>query len=479
MLSSVETTGLKNVRKPFCLTRQRADRRPELRRRSIPKAMLAAYVLLSGCAFAQLPNLNSGTEYSGPSILSPTQFGNRGGQAVDLRFFANVTGIYNSGETPVIVNSDGNIAQSGALWGTEVAVGVYGSKRWRHDMFGVDYTGSYAHYSQKSFYDGTNQALGLTYQHQFSRRLSLEIRETAGITSRATGLGAFGQLGTTDIIGLPANQLFDNRGSYTDTNVALIYQFSPRLFADVSGDGSAIRWRSAALVGINTETARGGISYRVSKRQTVRVGYNYLHFDYPHFFGSADIQQVNGSYSIGLDRKRVWQLGLTAGALALETKGLQIVSLSPAIAALLGQGSIIQAYYRKDTLPYGGVRLTGNFRRSVLSVGFSRDVSPGNGVYQASENTSATANFNYTGIRKWAISAGGGYNKLSSIGPQLQDSSYYNAGAGATYNFARSAHVISRLDYRRAAYGSSFQRDVLIISLGVGYSPGDIPLNLW
>ncbi len=83
----------------------------------------------------------------------------------DLRFFVSATGIYDNGLQPYSLDGNGQLATVNGLWGTEVAAGAYGVHKFRHAKLGLDYKGTYRHYDQKSFYDGTDHILALGYTH--------------------------------------------------------------------------------------------------------------------------------------------------------------------------------------------------------------------------------------------------------------------------------------------------------------------------
>jgi hypothetical protein len=56
------------------------------------------------------------------------------------------------------------------MYGTQVSFGAYGVHRFQHARLGLDYQGIYRHYTDNSFYDGTDHTLALGYTYQKSRR---------------------------------------------------------------------------------------------------------------------------------------------------------------------------------------------------------------------------------------------------------------------------------------------------------------------
>jgi hypothetical protein len=80
-------------------------------------------------------------DYSGPSIMSrgASNVGTRGGQTVDLRFFANVDAIYDTGLVPLATDTAGQLVNPGGLFGVEAQVGGYGTHTWRTAALSLDY----------------------------------------------------------------------------------------------------------------------------------------------------------------------------------------------------------------------------------------------------------------------------------------------------------------------------------------------------
>src|SRR5690242_6373060 len=105
--------------------------------------------------------------YEGPSILSRDKslIAERGGKLLDFRFYGEVTGLYDSGLTPVATNAQGNLINVGANYGMEAGFGAIGSRRWRRDKLSLEYKGTYRHYTSASYFDGIDQFLNLAYSH--------------------------------------------------------------------------------------------------------------------------------------------------------------------------------------------------------------------------------------------------------------------------------------------------------------------------
>ncbi|MBZ5634994.1 MAG: hypothetical protein LAO55_17875 [Acidobacteriia bacterium] len=429
-------------------------------------------IVLAGCSTmtAQISN------YLGPGILSrgAGDIGTRAGQDVDLRFFVNATGIYDNGLQPYSVDGKGQLVTVNGLWGTQVSFGAYGVHTFRHARLGLDYQGAYRHYTEKTFYDGTDHTLALGYTYQKSRRLVFDLRQMAGmITQGASLVGALPLM--TDSLVTPASTLFDNRMSYLQSSLDVNFLKSDRTTVTFGGEGFGIWRKATGLIGMQGYMLHGAVTHRVSRRITLGLGYQHSHYDYPKAFGESDINAYYGTWAAQLSRN--WTLSLNAGAFQAEVQGLQRVSVDPQIAALLGVTSTVQTFYQKSMFPQGSVKLDRKFRRADLAFGYQRGVSAGNGVYLTSQLERETASFSYTGIRKWSFSAQGGYSQLKGIGQGLQPYSQIIGTARVTYSITSPIHVFVGYDNRHQDIVSTFHQNSFRASVGISFSPGDVPLS--
>ena len=99
----------------------------------------------------------------------------------------DVNGVYDNGVQPIALDSKGNLVQVNGLYGVEANVGAYGVHRWKQAQLGLDYKGNFRHYTQQSFYDGSDHQFTLGYTYQKSRRLYYDVRGIAGTYSRSIG----------------------------------------------------------------------------------------------------------------------------------------------------------------------------------------------------------------------------------------------------------------------------------------------------
>jgi len=416
------------------------------------------------------------TNYLGPGILTrgASDIGTRAGQDVDLRFFPNATGIYDNGIQPYGVDANGKLPVINGLWGTELGVGAYGVHKFRHAKLGLDYKGTYRHYANNSFYDGTDQTLTLGYTYQKSRRLVFDTRQIAGTVSQGTSFG--GSLPTvTDALVTPSSLLFDNRADYLQSSLDVNYLKSDRTVFTLGGEGFGI-WRKAnGLIGMEGYDLHGGIQHRVSRRTTLGVSYQHAHYDYPKAFGESDLDMYTGTFATQFGR--YWTLAAKAGVDKAEVIGLQQVAVDPEIAALLGVSTTVRTFYKRSFFPSWDLQLDRRFQRASLSFRYAEGVSAGNGIYLTSRQEAAGAAFNYSATKKWSLSANATYTRLKGIAQDLQPYSQFSGGGGVTYALAGPIHLITRYDARhQEIVDGVFKGTSYRASFGISFSPGDVPL---
>ncbi|HEX5431972.1 MAG TPA: hypothetical protein VFW83_08405 [Bryobacteraceae bacterium] len=436
--------------------------------------LIALLCVFASTAAAQLDS------YLGPGILTrgAGDIGSRAGQEVNLRFYAGVSGVYDNGIEPLALDSKGNLAQVNGLYGVEADLGAYGTHQWRTALLGLDYRGSFTHYSQQSYYDGTDHRLLLGYTYQKSRRLIFDLQETAGTYSSAIGSVPGAYVPISSVVGQPTSLLFDNRNYFGESAASATYLLSARTSVTAGGQGFLVRYRADGLVGVNGYGLRGSIQHRLSRATTIGAAYEHEHFDFPRAYGQSDIDTVMAVY--GTQFGRHWTFSLDGGVFQAEVQGIESVALDPSIAALLGVGTSTQRFYQKRIFPAGDVRLTRQFKNASFSIFYNRSVTPGNGVYLTSRSELSGASLDYTGIRKFSFSISGGEASLASVGQSIQGYRQFTGGAGMTYAITRALHFTARYDARHQDITyAGFRRTSDRAMIGLIFSPGDVPLSLW
>jgi hypothetical protein len=439
---------------------------------SIPARALTFFVLA-------LPAL---AQYAGPAILSRGE-GPAGLAPPQLSFrpYVEVTGIYSSGLAGVVTgNSEGRLANASAK-GVQLAGGISGAHGWRHTRIGLDYQGSVRHYSRKTFYDGVNQSLMLGVSHQFTRHITLSLRESAGVFSRSFGLLGLPQTSGFDPSSsyIPTTDFFDNRTIYASTQADLTYQKSQRLSFNLGGDGFLARRRSTALYGVTGGAARGDVQYRLSRRTTVGINYGYTHFDFTRVFSGTDMHHVVLTYAVRLTRNL--EFSALAGGIRAESKFLQSVPVDPKITELLGITSGVQVAHPIRYMPNVEARLSRSFQHGVAYVHGGQSVTPGNGLFLTSRAITTGGGYSYTGLRRWSFNSNIQYNRSESITSITGNYRTTSGGFTASRQLAWSLHALASASARKydSPQYTNYNRTVYEVRLGFGFSPGDVPLRIW
>ena len=285
--------------------------------------------------------------------------------------YAQIIGVYDSGLAPASA-LQGKPVAAVASFGQETNFGANASHRWRRGKLSIEYRGSYRRYTNAPAFDGLDQFLQLTYSEALSRHLTLDVKSTLGTTTLANGAFAYFPLASLDRIGIPTDELFDNRTNYLQSRVDLTWRLTPRLSLDFGGDGFVVRRASLLLAGLNGYNARASVAYRLTPRQTISASYDNTYFDFQRAFGDSRLETAAIGYSIGLTRE--WDLSTLAGGVRVDMLGLTEAPIDPAIAALIGQDFAVVTFSNTLYLPVAEVRLIRRFKAASLTFDYSNGV---------------------------------------------------------------------------------------------------------
>ena len=414
----------------------------------------------------------------GPSLLSRDNglLGQRGGKLMDLRLYGEITGVYDSALVPAPAQN--GLVKALPDYGVESGAGVIGTRNWRHARLSLEYKGRFVQYARNSLFNGSDQFLDLAYSQLLSPHVTLDVKTIAGTTTVANGEFSYLPLTNIDLFALPANELFDNRTNYAESRVGITWQKTPRLSFEADAEGFVVRRQYQALAGLNGYSARAGAAYRLTRRQTIGGTYQQTHFDFQRTFGNAQLQTATLEYSIALSR--TLDLEMQIGGSRLNLTGLSEVTLDPAIAAIVGQNIAVVTFSRLSYVPLETARLLRRFNHSSLILSYSSGISPGNGVYLTSRQTSATAGFSYTGGRRFTAALNAGFTRLDALGQTLPLYNNLQGGGGLTYRLSGDTYVEFRYDYRHFnTQNQLYTLDSNRVSLGMAFSPGATPLAIW
>ena len=423
---------------------------------------------------------NALSSYQGPGISSPGvgNIGTASGEQVDLRYYLGVSGIVDSTIAPFTTDSKGNLIHIPYLYGVEAHAGVYGVHSWKHSQLALNYAGSYTKFLNYDAYNSLNHSFTLGYTNQISRRLTLDLRESAG--SLTYGTGQVANATSTDLNSsfTPAARLFDTRTYYLQSSVSATWFESARTSFTVGGGAFLQNLKSTGLSNGWGYNIDGSMRRRLTKSATLGLTYDYSHFEFPGFFSKSNSHTFHGLYATSLGQ--FWTLSIEAGATVTKGQSLVSIPLDPVLAAIFGQSSITGLASYQSIYPSGTVALKRQFRRASLGFNYFRGVNSGNGAYNTGRLDNTFASVSYTGVRKLNLGADGGYYALKALGQSLGSYAQYSAGAGISYSLGRDIHLSLRYDFRDQQIDvSNYKHSGSRATVGLNFSPGSLPLSLW
>jgi hypothetical protein len=407
---------------------------------------------------------------------------------IDFRPFLTLDAGYDSGLNGVSVDTNGN-PTSVSSWAASISAGVSGLHSWKHTMLGLDYRASFRHYTSHPFFDGSDQTLMLGLTQQLSRHVLLTLRQSAGMSSQNYLTPSLLQTVPFDpsTTYLPTHDFFDNRTIYFSSQADLRVQTSTRFSYDIGGDAFLTRYRSTALYGTKGAGARGDIQYRLARRSTIGAVYNFTRFSFTGALSSTVVHGLAATYAVALTK--TVEFSSTIGAAFYETKFVREVPIDPVIAAVIcpppGTSPVpcvaTQLFYGRSWTPNIAARLSKVIPHGVLFASGGHSVIPGNGLFLTSKSSNIFGGYSYTGLKRWSVNTGVSYSRSDSVSNVLGVYSSVVISAGVSRQIMRSTHLVFSANahkydspdfknYNRWAYG---------INLGLGFTPGDIPIRMW
>jgi hypothetical protein len=422
--------------------------------------------------------------FGGPSVFGGGNAAGlqRAGADVSMRFFAGVNGIYDSGLTGFRLDSNGNFPGFAAK-GVELLGGVYGSKNFRRALLSLSYQGSYRQYTIENGFNGLDQSLALGYRKQLNARSTFNMDVNAGTTNRLFGLqGLNGSINQLNALALnPVNELFDNRIYFGAGSLGYSYQRTARSSITLFGSGNLVRRTGNVLFGLNGASAGAAYNFRLDRRQTLSIGYNYFFFNYTRNFGDANGHGAQLTYSTSFGRRITVQA--QGGVNRMELLTLRNVAVDPVIAALIGIFNTSEVSYSILYLPTGNANITARLSKSnTLAFSGGLFVIPGNGVIGTSRNTNVGGSYTYSGLRRVNVGGGVFYNRTSTLnGPIANFTSVqtsFNASSRLRSDLFLTFTAGTRNFLNAPTLNSNFNRNAVFLNVGLAWSPGEIPLAI-
>ncbi|MCU1238592.1 MAG: hypothetical protein JWP63_6559 [Candidatus Solibacter sp.] len=420
-------------------------------------------------------------QYGGPAILVRGQApSTMTASQIDFQPSLGVNMGYASGLGGVSVDNQGRFTTDSSYFVSANAA-ISGMHSWRHMKLGLNYSISGSHNPQAAFFDGITQSLSIGLTRTLSRHVALSFNTSAGMSSQNNqGVTLLSTVPfDPSTLYRPTNDFYDNRTIFVSSQVNLSVQKSTRLSYSVGADGFLTRRRSTALYGVGGLGARGDIMYRVGRRSTIGVAYNYIHFAFNGIFSSTDAHTVVGTYARTLTRST--EFSGYVGVSRYETKFVQTVAVDPAIAALIGIGSAQRVVYSVNTTPNFAARLSRTVHKGTIFVSAGRAITPGNGLFLTSTSTTATAGYSYTGLRRWSLAASSSYGYSNSVGNVIGNYSNFNANLNAGRKIAPHTSGTLGFNMSHAVSGDfkNYNKWQYAVNLGLSFTPGDVTVRFW
>jgi hypothetical protein len=421
-------------------------------------------------------------QYGGPAILSRGEAPSAmTGPQLTFRPFVEVNGVYSTGLSGVTVDESGNIANRNGA-GVNVTGGISGSHSWRHTSLGMSVRGGYSTYFNHSSYNSTDLSMNLGVHHQVSRHILFSWDNSMGIFNRDAGLlGSISPAVPFDPnqTYLPTTDFFNNRTVFYSSQLGMVIQRSARLSFNFGAGVFETNRSSQALYGVLGENATADVQYRLGKRATIGAAYNYAHYGFSRIASNTNGQ--SGAATFAYQISHWWEFSGSFGFTRVETKFIQSVPVDPAIAAIIGISQSSQVVYSVRYIPSVSARLSRTFHKGVLFFSGGYGMTPGNGLFLTSESLTAAAGYTYTGLRRWSFGAIGNYMDSHSIGNVYGSYGGETASVHASRQLFHTMHVVAGVNAHRYSSGNfaKYNQTVYGATLGLGWSPGDVPLRIW
>lgn len=421
------------------------------------------------------PDFNSGSNYDGPDFLrrSRQRVGRRERGYSPITWAGSIAGTYDSlfsgfQAASNAAQGDPNAFVLGSSYGVQAGFSASGQKRLRRTVLGLDYAGNYAKFTNRAQFDGASQFINFGVDHKLNKRWDVSLISNAGTTNRVYSSQVLNRYNVADIGSVPIQELFDSRISFANQQALISLVVTPRILVSFQGEGGVIRRKTRSLADLNLYSGGASLMYRINRGTSIGVDYQFQTFNYGRQFGETDINMIR----VGGARRfnAFWQGQFALIGFRQQTIGVEIVSLSPELQALLGRVQSLKVF-DSDSYNYGmlgQVDRTG--RSSIFSVRGERTIRPGNGLFNTSLIESLGATLSSKSQRRIRVAAGVNWDNFKPIGSTLGNFQSIGANLEFSKTLKQRFSWIARLETRRIRVASSdVSRRGSQVMLGISY----------
>jgi hypothetical protein len=233
----------------------------------------------------------------------------------------------------------------------------------------------------------------------------------------------------------------------------------------------AVVRNAPGLLGMTGEQARGDVNYRLTRKMTVGAYYSFSYYLFPHGFGKSETNTSGGIFSYAFGK--TMQVRLRGGVSHVNNLGLQQVLIAPAIAALLGQNTGLVDASAKMVTSDISAQIVKDFRGGkTATLAFAQGVSPGNGVFQTSEQQSISASFGIPLFRTYKVQAAMGRDTLRSVANVIGSYASDYGRISISRSFRRGLGLNFSVEFRRFNVSDSLiLENQLRLTSGLSWGP--------
>jgi hypothetical protein len=383
--------------------------------------------------------------------------------------FGFVNGMYDSSQSLV---SGGKNSSGG--FGLDLGGGVQVSHPFRRSYISLNYRGDYRNYNSQSIGSGTSQYLALDYSMRLSKRWSLSLAESAGISLYGTAF--YGSLANPGYS--YSTNPFSPSTRFLSSSIFASYQATHRWSYTLGGSFFLNRYNYPGAFGSTGGFETASASYQFTNRTSGSITYSHDDFYFQHAAGES---HINGIYASGNHSfPNRWNIFGSFGMTQAQNQGTIRLPIEFIFNGVPVTGYAIGHYKTSNWIPTLSGGASKAYRNYTISASAGRGVTPGNGTILTSSNT-YFGGFASRSFRNSNLGGGAFYSHISSISNTVS-SAYTQSAFTVSYSRLVLRHVSASGAYGYYRYGTLQQIGAISdnrFSFGISVSSRNVPLTLF